>query len=64
MRIDELVEQLQKVREAHGNLQVRSLDEYECINYVGEPHVRTNDANASSWETDEDLADGERYVVI
>lgn len=64
MRIDELIAQLQKVREAYGNLQVRTFDEYECINYVNEPYVKVNDTNAPSWVTDEDLADGEWYVVI
>lgn len=64
MKIDELVEQLQEIRETFGNLQVRTFDEYECINYVGEPHVKVNDVNAPSWATDEDLADDELYVSI
>ena len=64
MRIDELIEQLQKIREEHGNLQIRTYDEHESIFYVDDATVLTYDSNGPSWATDSDLSDGELYVFI
>lgn len=64
MRISELIEQLEDIRAEHGNLQLRTFDDYECMHDVTGVHVRVNDAGAKSWETDGDLGDGEVYASI
>lgn len=64
MRISELIEQLEDVRAEHGNLQLRTFDDYESMYDVTGVHVRVNDAGARSWETDDDLGDGEVYASI
>lgn len=64
MRISELIAELEKIKDTHGNLQLRSFDEYEAIHDVHGVHVRVNDSGGKSWETDDDIGDGEVYAAI
>ena len=64
MRISELIAELEKIKDTHGNLQIRSFDDYDVIHNVHGVHAQVNHSGRHSWETDEDLGDGETYAAI
>lgn len=64
MRISELIAELEKLKDTHGNLQLRWFDEYETIHEVYGVYARVNHSGGYPWETDEDLDDLEVYAAI
>ena len=64
MRISELIAELEKIKDTHGNLQLRSFCEYEVIHDVHGVHARVNHSGGYPWETDGNLGDLEVYAAI